>query len=260
MAITIASSSSVAKMPGTVPALRSTLTSSSSDSSASCESPSRTTQRRPSTPARRRMDLRSSRNRSRVKPSPASGWKSSHALMCDASLATLCRPEPPTPTRMAWPRGCARIRQSRSTCSMTPAKSTRRRGRFASTSCSSCMAASIARSLLGAGHSSYTRCTLSPAAPSSSGGEKKSPHTSGPVVSCAARLDATAPPAMPTGVIMASSSAPSPASVSSVAGPKSASAVHDRRKWRFTAPLTKDCSHRRSESVTKRSWNTRIDS
>ena len=65
----------------------------------------------------RMSDLMSSRNASMPYPRTSSIWKRGISAIEAANRVDDCLPEPPTPTSIAFPLGCRRMRETRVTCS-----------------------------------------------------------------------------------------------------------------------------------------------
>mmetsp|Transcript_61271 Transcript_61271/g.162164 ORF Transcript_61271/g.162164 Transcript_61271/m.162164 type:complete len:234 (+) Transcript_61271:1740-2441(+) len=117
--------SSDGKRLGTSPALSRPLMSSRYDSSLICVSAKMKTVGLPIWPACRSTFLRSSNQSTREYDLDTSIWKTSISATCAASRVTDCRPEPPTPTSSALPRGMRISRWTRTRWPRQSSKSTR---------------------------------------------------------------------------------------------------------------------------------------
>jgi len=90
-----------------------------------CVSEKRETNDLPSSPQQSSAFLRSSRHSSLPYDLVISIWKQSISPMNDARRESDCRPEPPTPTSSAQPRGWQMTRERRARCRHASVKKTR---------------------------------------------------------------------------------------------------------------------------------------
>mmetsp|Transcript_48483 Transcript_48483/g.115379 ORF Transcript_48483/g.115379 Transcript_48483/m.115379 type:complete len:217 (+) Transcript_48483:1366-2016(+) len=120
--------SSAAKRSGTSPALRRLLMSSRNDSLMIWVSLKRNTVCLFSAPACMSSDFKSSWNSFTPYPRASSIWKHFISAMYAARRVRLCRPDPPTPTRSALPRGWRSRRAMRPMCWIASLKNTRSMG------------------------------------------------------------------------------------------------------------------------------------